>query len=293
MAGVAFTDYPGKRMHNTLMTSRVVPAGILLVNVLSLVLFAGCAPTNEGAGHPRRLAQEGARSLVVKPGEDLQAAIDAARFGDTIILQAGGTYLTGGAPNYLPFYLRAKQGGTGTDADFITIRSSNVSSLSTGRVSPQDKANMAKIVARGPYGAFEFQNNARYWKLVGLEITNVSDGAQPHHVHTLVSLGGSGLDHNWIDRCYIHPQEDGTDALARTATRGIYVSSPPSGPPIHDTKITNNYISGFGGTYAHDRTQLIDAEAIGSNVLDTILVDNNFLSATYQPWFPGPADLTA
>src|SRR6185295_2661034 len=86
-----------------------------------LILFAGVSS---------------AATIVVPPSGDLQAAIDAAQFGDTIILQAGATYQGGGAPYYAPFYLGPKSGGTGADADFITIRSSNVAALPTGRVSP-------------------------------------------------------------------------------------------------------------------------------------------------------------
>src|SRR5947207_15881481 len=82
-------------------------------------------------------------TIVVPSTGDLQAAIDAAQFGDTIILEAGATYQTGAAPYYSPFYLGPKSGGTGTDADFITIRSSNSTSL-PGRVSPQDRPNLAK-----------------------------------------------------------------------------------------------------------------------------------------------------
>src|SRR6266536_98465 len=234
-----------------------------------------------------------ASTIVVPPSGDLQAAIDAAQFGDTIILQAGATYQTGGSPYWAPFYLGPKSGGTGTDADFITIQSSNIASLPAGRVSPQDKANMAKIEVLAYPGAFNFLSNARYWKLAGLEITNLSDGTQLHHVNTFITIGGvTGIAHNWIDRCYIHPQEDGTTALSRTASFGIYVASPATGANVYDTRITNNRISGFGGVYAYLPTVVIPGEAIGSNVLDTLLIDNNFLSAAFQPWFPGGADPT-
>ena len=232
-----------------------------------------------------------AATIVVPPGGDLQAAIDAAQFGDTIILQAGATYQTGSAPYYAPFYLGPKSGGTGTDADFITIQSSNLASLPVGRVSPQDKANMAKIEVGAYKGAFEFLGNARYWKLAGLEITNRSDGTSSAPCEHIYYLGGvAGIAHNWVDRCYIHPQEEGTGAFARTASHGIVISSSATGANVYDTRITNSRISGFGGTYAHGPTQLIDALALGTNVLDTILLDNNFLSATYQPWFPGGGD---
>ena len=264
-----------------------------LLSFLVVGLLLACAQTKlpNPAGRPRRVGAQNARDIVVKAGGNLQAAIDAAQFGDTIILEAGATYQTGGAPQYSPFRLGAKSGGTRTDADFITIRSSRVALLPSGRVTAQDKVNMAKIVALGNPGAITFLENARYWKLEGLEITNISDGTQQRHANTLVPIGGApGIAHTWIERCYIHPQEDGTTAFARTASHGVVVASPATGANVHDTRITNSRISGFGGAYAHAPTQLIDSLALGTNVLDTILLDNNFLSATYQPWFPGGAD---
>ena len=277
----------------TSLKRRVILVLTGLVSFLVVGLLLACAQTKSpnSSGRPRRVGTENTREIVVKAGGNLQAAINAAKFGDTIILEAGATYQTGGAPQYSPFKLGAKPGGTGTDADFITIRSSNIASLPAGRVSSQDKANMPKIVAHGNPGALEFTDNARYWKLEGLEITNASDGTQPRHANTLIPIGGApGIAHIWIDRCYIHSQEDGTNKFGRTASHGVVVASPPTGANVYDTRITNSRISGFGGGYAHDTTQLIDGLALGSNVLDTILIDNNFLSATYQPWFPGGAD---
>jgi len=285
--------HPVPRTPNTLLKRWFVLGLTALTSFLVVGLLLACAQTKSTspAGRPRRVGAQRGKSIVVKAGGNLQAAIDAAQFGDTIILQAGATYRTGGAPYYSPFNLGPKSGGTGTDADFITIQSSNIGSLPAGRVSPQDKANMAKIEVLGTHGAFVFLANARYWKLAGLEITNVSDGTQVRHVNTFISIGGyAGVAHSWIDRCYVHPQEDGTNAYARTASHGIVVGSPLTGANVYDTRITNSRISGFAGAYAHDPKQLIDAIALTTSVLDTILVDNNFLSGTYQPWFPGGAD---
>src|ERR1041385_3820422 len=59
-----------------------------------------------------------ANTIVVPPGGDIQAAINAAQFGDTIILQAGATYQT--AAVFSPFNLPNKGAGSG----YITITSS-------------------------------------------------------------------------------------------------------------------------------------------------------------------------
>src|SRR5258708_22864807 len=155
-----------------------------------------------------------ATTIVVPAGGDLQAALNVAQFGDTIILQGGATYYAPPASQGNPYVLPAKTGGTGTDADYITVRTSAISLLPTGRVSAADKVNMAKIVAVGPAGAVSAAVGAKYWKLVGLEITNQSDGSAAQYCNTLISLGASpnpvlSGDKITFDHCYIHSQEDG------------------------------------------------------------------------------------
>src|ERR1051326_8907818 len=77
--------------------------------------------------------QKGAIIQLDKSG-DLQAAINRARPGDTIILQAGAIY-TG------PFTLPVKNG-----SEYITIQSSRASELPEGvRVSPSQAALFAKL----------------------------------------------------------------------------------------------------------------------------------------------------
>src|ERR1700752_5412482 len=154
-----------------------------------------------------------AATLVVPAGGDLQAAINVANFGDTIVLQAGASYVAPGGQ--VAYSLPLKSGGTGTAADYITITTSNFASLPSGRVSASDKVNMAKIVALGGRGAFQVGPNAKYWKLVGLEITNSSSGTPGEHVQDLIGSAeavysrDSKPAHFIVDRCYLHPQEDG------------------------------------------------------------------------------------
>src|SRR5678815_2519242 len=66
-------------------------------------------------------------TIVVPSGGDLQAALNTANCGDTIVLQAGGTYITSTLEQ--PFVAKAKGACTGTNADFITIQGSAFSSL--------------------------------------------------------------------------------------------------------------------------------------------------------------------
>ena len=60
-----------------------------------------------------------AATIVVPAGGDLQAAINSANFGDTIVLQAGASYTAPG--QQVSYNLPLKSGGTGTAADYITI----------------------------------------------------------------------------------------------------------------------------------------------------------------------------
>ncbi|MEP6741360.1 MAG: hypothetical protein ABJB61_02595, partial [bacterium] len=62
-----------------------------------------------------------AATIVVPAGGDFQAALNAAQFGDTIVVQAGATYATS-----VSFSLPNKGAGTGTDADYITVQTSNL-----------------------------------------------------------------------------------------------------------------------------------------------------------------------
>jgi hypothetical protein len=84
------------------------------------------------------------RTLTVGPKDDLQAALDQARPGDEIVLQAGATYVGN-------FLLPVKMGASrtpGTGA-VITVRSSALSALREGRrVGPADTLSMARLVTQ-------------------------------------------------------------------------------------------------------------------------------------------------
>jgi hypothetical protein len=76
--------------------------------------------------------------LMVAAGESLQAALDKARLGDTIVLQAGAMFRG-------PFKLPNQTAGTG----WIYVVSSHLANLPPPgtRVSPANATNMPRIPA--------------------------------------------------------------------------------------------------------------------------------------------------
>lgn len=227
------------------------------------------------------------QTIHVPAGGDLQAALNAAKYGDMIMLAAGASYK---APTDSPFILPAKTGGTDTPADYIIVRTSAVSELPIGRVSPADKVKMARIVASGPQGALTGARGAKWWKFIGIEFTNQSDGSQAQFCHTLIAFsgpqGGTEAPDNFgsnivFDRGYIHSQEDGTTNYLRTAAHAIIWNA-------GSVTITNNYISGFVGVYAHSPSEKIDTVAIGSSASGgPFYVHNNYINADFNPIFLG------
>jgi uncharacterized protein YjdB len=155
------------------------------------------------------------RTLYVNAGGNLQAALDSAKRGDEIVLQAGATF-TGN------FELKTKPGTTANG--WITVRSSAMNQLPPlgGRVNPALHAvHMPKIVTPNVLPAVATawaQSNISGWRLVGLEIL-VAPGAalQPQVQQGIVVIGTSGSTQVTaaqtpreiiLDRVYIHGQSN-------------------------------------------------------------------------------------
>src|ERR1043165_624266 len=99
-------------------------ASILRVSLVTL-LIAGAGIALVQRARRASPPQRNGSILKLDRNGDLQDAIDQARPGDTIVLEAGAVYIG-------PITLPAKSGN-----DFITIQSSRVSELPEGvRVSP-------------------------------------------------------------------------------------------------------------------------------------------------------------
>ena len=131
--------------------------------VVGSVLGILWAQRNRTAGpqeeRARRASELSQSSIKVSRGDDLQAALDRARPSDTIILEAGATFVG-------PFTLPAKSGNA-----YITIQSSALSALPAEqeRVSPQNAAAMPKIVSPGKgQPAIKTAPGAHNYRLVGI-----------------------------------------------------------------------------------------------------------------------------
>ncbi len=200
----------------------------LLVVLLLVVLM-----TTAGVAFVQQAWQKSApvrngSTLQLDRNGDFQRALNQARPGDTIVLQAGVAYEG-------PFTLPVKSG-----TEFITIQSSRVSELPEGvRVSPSQSALFAKLQsAENGSPVIKTEAGAHHYKFVGIEFSTATADVK---VYDLVRLGDSAqtsLDqvphHLAIDRSYIHGFE------TQDVQRGIALNSA-------ETSITNSYVSEVHG----------------------------------------------
>ncbi|HEX8719522.1 MAG TPA: DUF4214 domain-containing protein [Pyrinomonadaceae bacterium] len=202
-----------------------------------------------------------AATLNVASGGDLQAALNAAQPGDTIVIQAGASFA---GPVTLPNKNTAS-------AEWITVRTSTPDSAlaaATGRVSPADSPLLAKIISPGTgEAALQTAPGAHHWRLIGLEFRTAVPWAQ---VYDLVKLGASDSaqdtseevpHHFLLDRCLV------TAFPTQTLKRGVALQSA-------ETTITGCYIAGF-------KSEFQDAQAIaGWNGPGPYHIVNNYLEAS-------------
>jgi hypothetical protein len=203
--------------------------------------------------------------IAVKAGGDLQAALNNARPGDTITLEAGATF-TG---NYT---LPAK----GSSTSYIVVRSSAADSalpVAGARMTPAYASKLPKIVGAGTGAAIKTATNAHYWRLEFLEIVANATGTGD-----IVQLGrgsetvaANQAHHLIIDRVYIHGRTD------KGAKRGIALNS-------GETTIKNSHI-------VEIKASGYEAQAIcGWNGPGPYRIENNHLEGSTENIMFGGAD---
>jgi hypothetical protein len=200
----------------------------------------------------------------VAEGEDLQAAINAAKPGDTILL-ARGAHFTGG------FVLPATPAGA---TAFITIRTGAESLPAAGtRVSPSASGTLAVLSSRTSDPVLRTAAGAHHWRIENVEFGPTTTGTS-----AIIELGDgkqtslADVPHDLVlDRVYVHGDPE------RGQKRGVALNSAA-------TEIRNSYISDIKAVGA-------DTQAIaGWNGPGPFLIENNYLEAAGENVMFGGGD---
>ena len=232
-----------------------------------------------------RLTPPTGRTIQVKQGGDLQKALNEAKPGDAIVLQAGAVY-TG------PFTLPVKEGGQG----WITIESSDLRQLPQPgtRVSPADAAHMPKLQASYE-SVVRTAPGAGHYRLIGLEVrpgpprtkllgkvlewlggigaADAADAPGAAFLENLMVFGSSDNDtlaslpdHIIIDRCYLHgdPKIGARRGIAMNARGGAVIDS-----YISDIKKVGEDAQAISSWNGPGPYKIVDdyLEAAGENVM--------------------------
>ena len=204
-------------------------------------------------------------TITVNSGGNLQAALNNAQLGDTIVLQAGATF-TG------PFTLPNKTTGNG----WIYVQSSALASLPAPgtRVTPANAVNMPKITVPDFAGsAVQTSSGAHHFRFVGIEFKPVAG----KFVFSLIDIGGAtSVLANMptditIDRCYVHgdPTVGGRRGVAMNGARVAVIDS---------------YVSDFKEVGA-------DTQALWTyNSPGPLKIVNNYLEASGENFLSGGAE---
>ncbi|HEV2881265.1 MAG TPA: hypothetical protein VGX24_08330 [Pyrinomonadaceae bacterium] len=231
--------------------------GLLLLACLSLVW----AQRQRRVGAPQPAPVRSPKIITLKAGDDLQKAIDAAQYGDEIVLAAGASYIG-------TFTLPNKAGGS--PGQFITIRSSAPASQlppDGQRISPAHAPLLPKLLSPGQgLPALRTLSGAHHFRFLGVEFATRDFSTAAYELITLGDYGAAQdtweeVPHHLVfDRCYIHALDK------QSLKRGISLNSA-------STDIVNSYLSGF---------KVVGQEAqaiLGWNGPGPFRIVNNYLEA--------------
>jgi hypothetical protein len=252
--------------------SKMVKISVAIIGFLAVIIFGFMTTRDQDPNVQTRArrANQTASGAVLNTGDDLQGAINRAKKGETITLQAGATFK---GPIVLP-----DKGPGWTDTDYITIRTSDLAGISKegDRVQPKvHAASMPKIVSAGGNEALGTAPGAHHFRFIGIEF---SPTASASYIYNLINLGTadhtslSQLPHHLVfDRCFV--RSTGLNKVRR----GFGLNSA-------ETSILNSHISGFAG--AGDETQAIG----GWNGTGPFKIVNNYVEGAAENILIGGAD---
>ena len=233
-----------------------------------------------------------AATISVPAGGDLYAALNSAQCGDTVILDAGATFVVSGLEQ--PFVLKKNTACTGGPSEWITVQGSNAASLPVTfkNLSPAQlrALNLPRLVTNTSTPALEAVAEAHHYRVIGLEITNDSRSQSVINnglVFAGIRHGSSPIvtlqtvpHHIEFDRVWVHSEEDGTDSTVATALRGFMLGAA-------DITIKNSRVAGFRafapGTLSPQSTQAVLIEK-GPG---PYTIHNSFLEAWFTSIFTG------
>ena len=214
---------------------------------------------------PTALAASG-QTIRVPSGGNLQAALDAAQPGDTVLLAQGATYKGN-------FVLRPKSGTA-----FITVQTeiSETGSLAAGvRLTPAAAAPLARIQSSNTMRALRTLPGAHHWR-----IQLVQFGPNDKGYGDIIELGDGSAAQNALslvpytlvlDRVYVY----GDPLLGQK--RGISINA-------RDVTITNSTVRDIKGIGQ-------DTQALcGYNGPGPFWIENNYLEASGENFMLGGAD---
>jgi hypothetical protein len=213
-------------------------------------------------------APSGGKTLTVTAGGNLQAALDQAELGDTIVLEAGATFKG-------RFKLPNKTTGSG----WIYVVSSKLASLPAAghRVGPNDAVNMPKLVSKAYDSALVTVANSHHFRFVGIEFSPVAGGA----LYNLVTIGdppetspATLPNHIVFDRCYVHGDPAVNDR------RGIVMNGAYVG-------VVDSYLSDFQEVGADSQALL------AYNTTGPLQIRNNYIEGAGENIMFGGADSRA
>jgi hypothetical protein len=242
-------------------------AAVAVASITPVAALAAALPAPPQTFDSSYVAPRGA-ILKVAAGGNLQAALNNAHLGDTIVLQAGATFRG-------PFKLPNKTAGTG----WIYVVSSHLSNLPAPgiRVSPANAPYMPKILAPNGLNALKTVANSHHFRFVGIEFAPAPGTTQ---IYEVVAIGNADASpatlahHIVFDRCYVHGIPNSSDQRG-IEMDGAYVA------------VVDSYLSDF-------QEVNVDTQALAAwNTTGPLKIVDNYIEAAGENVIFGGADSRA